>query len=123
MAEYDERNFEQMENDAINQMRQMHSRSTNTFMTKEEYKQAHSRQNGMKNSSENSRDELAHREQNTQHQPRVVSHQKNDGGIMSVLSSLFDGDTDKLLIMGLILILSKEKADQKLIMALLYILL
>lgn len=42
--------------------------------------------------------------------------------ISSLISSIFSGDSDKLLIMGLILLLSKEQGDQMLIMALLYIL-
>lgn len=42
--------------------------------------------------------------------------------ITGILDSLFNGETDKLLILGLIWLLSKEKADQMLIMALFYIL-
>lgn len=38
------------------------------------------------------------------------------------LSSLFGGDTDKMLILGLIMLLSREGADQMLLFALLYIL-
>lgn len=44
-------------------------------------------------------------------------------GIGGILKNLFSGETDKLIVMGLILILSKEKGNQRLIMALVYILL
>lgn len=42
--------------------------------------------------------------------------------ITGILESLFGGESDKLLVLGLIWLLSKEKADQMLIMALFYIL-
>lgn len=123
MAGYDDRTLEQMENDAINRMRQMHSRSNNTFMTKQEYERSHGGQNTVKEAcdSREKSEEPPKAEQG--HCPRVVHHQQQNGGLMSTLSSLFSVDSDKLLIMGLILILSREKADQMLIMALVYILL
>ena len=42
---------------------------------------------------------------------------------LSFLSGIFGGDKDKMLILGLIILLSREGADQTLLMALLYILL
>lgn len=42
--------------------------------------------------------------------------------ISGLLGSLFGGESDKLLIMGMIYLLSKESGDQMLIMALFYIL-
>lgn len=106
-------------NDAINRVRQMQRRADSYIPN------SRPQAPQMKQKPEPAPEKVNHQKEHTSHTPSMKNSptKASSNPITSLISSIFSGDSDKLLIMGLILLLSKEQGDQMLIMALLYILL
>ncbi len=82
-----------------------------------------SRQNQRENNSSSQNKERE--EQQSEKERTEEKRRNNQGSILGMLDGLFDGEKDNsfIIILALILILNKEGADNKLILALLYLLL
>lgn len=122
MAVYNNMQMNSMRREAIRRSNEMHGRS---MVNTSHYSQGHH-----KTSEKESPAEIKQTEDKAaaslKSQPRPISASlKNNNLIAELLSSFSDRkiDSDKLLIMALIIILIKEGADMKLILALGYILL
>ncbi len=127
--------FLRMQNDAINRVRQMQRRA-DSFVAPKAPEQAAAPV--IQQPAQPQRAQQSQQSQQSQRPQRptgntVQQAAPQTGGMLAglsggnspisgILDSLFNGETDKLLILGLIWLLSKEKGDQMLIMALIYIL-
>lgn len=123
MAVYDNRQFSNMRNDAIRRSREMYR---NSMVNTSHYSQAENyRKNNMPDSEhlQNSeQEEIINK--NTDNNINTRNNTNNKSIISDGLNKLLEGgfDSDKLTIIALIIILAKEGADMKLILALGYIL-
>lgn len=139
--------FLRMQNDAINRVRQMQQRA-DSFIPPAPQRAAPPAQQKAKPpaplAGQASKSAAPLSANGQHHQHAVQGPQNNPGGMLSgllgggsgmlggllggkngiggILDNIFNGETDKLLILGMVWLLSKENADQMLIMALLYIL-
>ena len=121
MAVYDNRQMDKMRQDAIRRSQEMHRRSMVTS--------SHYSQGQQKNSEVETKSEPEQRNVNSQpiQNSRASARPpvQKDFKLHETLGKLFEGkiDSDKLVIIALMVILAKEGADMKLILALGYILL
>lgn len=117
MAYYDEQGFSQMQRDALERMRDMQRRSKSLVFESPLQSEPTKEDPSPKNVTENSFCEAK-----PEHCPTHCSQpKKND-----LMSSLFSGgsgiDSEKLLILLILFVLYKNKADIKLLIALGYLL-
>lgn len=124
MAYYDNRQFNNMRNDAIRRTREMyHSSAVNTshYSTAENYKNKPASPEPEK--IPESPSELKPTETNN-NTPQIQKNYSNNLPFSESIGKIFGGnlDSEKLTIIALIIILAKEGADMKLILALGYIL-
>lgn len=124
MAYYDNRQFNNMRNDAIRRTREMyHSSAVNTshYSTAENYKSKPTPPEPEK--IPESPSELKPTETNN-NSPQIQKNYSNNLHFPESIEKIFGGnlDSEKLTIIALIIILAKEGADMKLILALGYIL-
>lgn len=121
MAVYDNRQMNKMRQDAIRRSQEMHRRSMVTS--------SHYSQGQQKKSEEETKHEPERREVSSQpvqnNKASASPTVKRNFQLPEALGKLFEGkiDSDKLVIIALMVILAKEGADMKLILALGYILL
>lgn len=128
MAVYDNRQFSNMRNDAIRRSREMYR---NSMVNTSHYSQAENYRNNNTLDSEilqnSEQEEIINKntENNNNNNNINTRNITNNKSIISdSLNKLLEGgfDSDKLTIIALIIILAKEGADMKLILALGYIL-
>lgn len=117
MAVYDSRQMNKMRQDAIRRSQEMHRRS---MVTSAHYSQG--QQEKKESDTEQSRDSFHQMQDNGAVQRQAP---RKDFQLQEALGKLLDGkiDGDKLIIIALMIILAREGADMKLILALGYILL
>lgn len=119
MAVYDNRQMNKMRQDAIRRSQEMHRRS---MVTSSHYSQGQQK----KSEAETEPEQRNAEPQPVQNSRAAASPAvKKEFQLPEALGKLFDGkiDSDKLVIIALMVILAKEGADMKLILALGYILL
>lgn len=118
MAVYDNRQMNKMRQDAIRRSQEMHRRS---MVTSSHYSQGQQKKSEEETKHEPERREVSSQPVQNNASPAV----KRNFQLPEALGKLFEGkiDSDKLVIIALMVILAKEGADMKLILALGYILL
>lgn len=117
MAQFSEADI----NEAKRRVMDMRNRA-NRYAGITDYQEEHNRQNHKNHAENNSQ----HRQnEENQNKKNSQNSEKQNGSVLGMLDGLFDGDKDNsfVIILVLILILNKEGADNKLILALLYLLL
>ncbi|MDE5946776.1 MAG: hypothetical protein K2G63_05705 [Oscillospiraceae bacterium] len=122
MAVYDNRQFSNMRNDAIRRSREMYR---NSMVNTSHYSQGDNyKENNMPDSEIIQKPEKKEIINENNKNNNINNNYNNKSIIPDSLSKLFEGgfDSDKLTIIALIIILAKEGADMKLILALGYIL-
>lgn len=127
MAVYDNRQMNKMRQDAIRRSQEMHRRS---MVNTAHYSQGQQNRGDMPPNQPQQESESLRKESvsfgEANRGAAFSSHPKKDGHMIpDVLSRMFEGkiDSDKLIIIALMVILAREGADMKLILALGYILL
>lgn len=117
MAMMDSRQMNRMRQEAIRRSQEMHKRS---MVSASHYSQGSSPSGDLP-----PKDKLTESEQNEIKTEPVRIKSKNESQLSELIDSIFQGkiDSDKLMILLLMIILIKEGADLKLILALGYILL
>lgn len=118
MAQFSEADI----NEAKRRVMDMRNRA-NRYTQGSDFSNLNNSQNHLEN--KNSPQNKKREEQKAEKERSEEKQRNNQGSILGMLDGLFDGEKDNsfIIILALILILNKEGADNKLILALLYLLL
>lgn len=121
MAQFSEADI----NEAKRRVMDMRNRA-NKYTQGSDFSHLNNSQNSQNHWENNNSSQNKKREKQKAEKERSEEKQRNNqGSILGMLDGLFDGEKDNsfIIILALILILNKEGADNKLILALLYLLL
>lgn len=121
MALYDNRQMNKMRQDAIRRSQEMHRRS---MVNTSHYSQGQQKRADLPPEKPVQEEEVRNSGMNSKTQPAFRQSAKKESQLSEMLGRILDGkiDSDKLMIIALMVILAREGADMKLILALGYIL-